>query len=150
MKKEVLLIILILSGIFAYAQENISTEQELKQVKQDLEKAASQIKDLESRFTSQLKQEQPMPKALFVFYLLAINFVLLVFVIVLLFYFYRKYVIKRYGIGEIHPVPKELVDYVYKSMEADKKLSDIRMDLAKKGWAPSMIEHAIDAAKERK
>ena len=147
MKKEVLLILLILSAVFAYAQDEVK---ELEEVKKELEEAASRIKDLESRFTSQLKQEQPLPKALFVFYLLAINFVLLVFVIVLLFYFYRKYVIKRYGIGEIHPVPKELIDYVYKAIEAGKKFSDIRMELAKKGWAPSMIEHAIDAAKERK
>jgi len=146
MKKEVLLILLILTAVLAFAQENQTKE--LQQVKKDLEEAAAKIKVLESRMTSQIKKEQSMPKALFVFYLLAINLVLLVFVIILLFYFYRKYIFKRYGIGEIHPVPKELVYYVYKAISAGNKLSNIRMDLAKKGWEPSMIEHAIDAAKE--
>lgn len=148
MKKEVILVLLILLSIFANAQED--QVKEIEEVKKELEQASAKIKDLESRFTAQLQQEQPVPKTLFIFYLLAINLILLVFVIVLLFYFYRRYIIKRYGIGEIHPVPKELTDYVYKAIEAGKKLSDIRMDLAKKGWSPSMIEHAIDAAKERK
>jgi hypothetical protein len=151
MKKEALLFfMIILSAIFVNAQ-NISYEiQEIEKAKKDIEAASIKIKDLESRLVSQLKQEQPKEKLLFIFYLLGLNLILILFVIFLLFYLYRKYIIKRYGIGEIHPVPKELIDFVYSAMKSDKKTADIRMELAKKGWAPSMIEHAIDAAKEKK
>lgn len=152
MRKEVFLIVVLILSIFVNAQDNVSEQsvKTLEQIKEDLSKTSEQVKELESRFTSTLKQEHPMPKALFVFYLLAINLILLLFVIVLLFYFYRKYIRKRYGIDEIHPVPKELVDFVYNAVKANKKLSSIRMELAEKGWEPSMIEHAIDAAKEKK
>lgn len=151
MKKELIILFLILFSVFAYAQGNISQEsKEIEEIKEDLAQASAKIKSLESRIVTQLKQEQPKEKILFIFYLLGLNLILLIFVIVLLFYFYRKYIIKRYGIGEIHPVPKELIDFVYSSLKENKKISAIRMELAKKGWEPSMIEHAIDAAKEKK
>jgi len=147
MKKEVFIVLLFVLAIFANAQETSELAQ-IEEIKQDLKEKELKINELESRFTEQLQQENQMPKALFVFYLLGVNLILLVFVIILLFYFYRKYIKKRYGLGEIHPVPEELIDYVYKSL-SKKNMQEIRMELAKKGWSPSIIEHAIDAAKEK-
>ncbi len=86
---------------------------------------------------------------LFIFYLLAFNLILIIFIIILLIFLYKRYVKLRHGIGEIHPVPKELTKFVYENMKTGKTLGEIRMELAKKGWEPSMIEHAIDAAKEK-
>ncbi len=148
MKKEVLFVLVFILAIFANAQETSQELAQIEEIKQDLKEKEQKINDLESRFTEQLQQEQPVPKTLFVFYLLGVNLILLVFVIILLFYFYKKYIKKRYGVGEIHPVPEELVDYVYKSL-SKKNPQEIRMELAKKGWSPSIIEHAIDAAKEK-
>lgn len=150
MKRGLAIILLILLSFSVIAQEITSEEQEIEDIKKELDQTSEKIKDLESRFTSQIKQEQPTPKAIYVFYLLGLNLLLMLFVIILLFYFYRKYIKKRYGIGEIHPVPNELVDFVHTMLVSGKSLGDIRMELAEKGWAPSMIEHAIDAAKEMK
>ena len=83
--------------------------------------------------------------------LLGGNVFLLVLVIILIFWLREQYYVHRETHAEehIHPAPPELIAYVGHQLEHDKKLHDIRMELAGKGWTPSIIEHAIHAAKEK-
>ncbi len=83
--------------------------------------------------------------------LLGVNIFLLVIVIVLIFWLREQYYVHRETHKEehIHPAPPELIAYVGHQLEHDKSLRDIRMELAGKGWTPSIIEHAVHAAKEK-
>ncbi len=83
--------------------------------------------------------------------LLGANIFLLVIVIILIFWLREQYYVHRETHKEehIHPAPPELIAYVGHQLEHDKSLRDIRMELAGKGWTPSIIEHAIHAAKEK-
>ncbi len=83
--------------------------------------------------------------------LLGVNVFLLVLVIILIFWLREQYYVHRETHAEehIHPAPPELIAFVSHQLEHDKKLHDIRMELAGKGWTPSIIEHAIHAAKEK-
>lgn len=89
--------------------------------------------------------------------LLAGNLFLLIFVIILIFWLKSHYTHKPTIKEEkdipkeehIHPAPPELIAYVKGQFDRNKKLHDIRMELAGKGWTPSIIEHAIHAARER-
>ena len=83
--------------------------------------------------------------------LLGVNVFLLVIVIVLIFWLREQYYVHRETHTEehIHPAPPELIGFVKHQLEHDRKLHEIRMELAGKGWTPSIIEHAIHAAKEK-
>lgn len=83
--------------------------------------------------------------------LLAANIFLLIIIIVLIFWLREQYYVHRETHKEehIHPAPPELIAYVGHQLQHNKKLSDIRMELAGKGWTTSIIEHAIHAAKEK-
>lgn len=84
--------------------------------------------------------------------LLSVNVVLLLVAIVLIIYLRGRYSahtkFKKEVAEHIHPAPKTLVDYVSDQLKK-KSMHDVRLDLADKGWSPSIIEHAIHAAKER-
>ena len=85
--------------------------------------------------------------------LLSLNVLLLFIVIILIIYLRGRYSAHAKYQEEvkehIHPAPEELIDYVKALMKKKKKLNNIRMDLAEKGWSPSIIEHAIHAAREK-
>ena len=83
--------------------------------------------------------------------LLGVNVFLLVLVIILIFWLREQYYVHREVHTEehIHPAPPELIGFVKHQLEHNKKLHDIRMELASKGWTPSIIEHAVHAAKEK-
>lgn len=83
--------------------------------------------------------------------LLAVNVVLLILVIILIFWLREQYFVHRETHKEehIHPAPKELVEYVKGEIEDRRSLNTIRMKLIDKGWTPSIIEHAIHAAREK-
>jgi len=87
----------------------------------------------------------------YVIVLLAANIVLLIIVIILIFWLREQYFVHRETHKEdhIHPAPKELVEYVTDELDRRKSVKDIRMQLIDKGWTPSIIEHAIHAAKEK-
>lgn len=97
--------------------------------------------------------EEQMPSYLIL--LLGINIFLLILVIILIFWIRSHYKpqkeTKKEYIKEehIHPAPPELIAYVGGQLDKGKKVHDIRMELAGKGWTPSIIEHAIHAAKEK-
>jgi hypothetical protein len=83
--------------------------------------------------------------------LLGANVFLLVIVIILIFWLREQYYVHRETHAEehIHPAPPELIGFVKHQLDHNKRLHDIRMELAGKGWTPSIIEHAIHAAKEK-
>ncbi len=83
--------------------------------------------------------------------LLGANIVLFVIIIILIVWLREQYYVHRETHKEehIHPAPPELISFVKHQLEHDKNLRDIRMALAEKGWSPSIIEHAIHAARER-
>jgi hypothetical protein len=83
--------------------------------------------------------------------LLGVNVFLLVLVIILIFWLREQYYVHRETHTEehIHPAPPELIGFVKHQLEHGRKLHDIRMELAGKGWTPSLIEHAVHAAKEK-
>ncbi len=87
----------------------------------------------------------------YVLVLLAVNVVLLIIVILLIFWLREQYYVHRETHKEehIHPAPKELVEYVKGEIEDRRSLNTIRMKLIDKGWTPSIIEHAIHAAREK-
>jgi len=87
----------------------------------------------------------------YVIILLGLNVFLLVLVIILIFWLREQYYVHRetHASEHIHPAPKELIEYVKHQLSHDKKLAEIRMELAGKGWTPSIIEHALHAARER-
>jgi len=84
--------------------------------------------------------------------LLSVNVVLLLVAIVLIIYLRGRYSahtkFRKELAGHIHPAPDNLVEHVRGQLKK-KSVQDIRLDLADKGWSPSIIEHAIHAAKER-
>lgn len=84
--------------------------------------------------------------------LLSVNVLMLFIVIILIIYLRGKYVdyvhAKKEISEHVHIAPEDLVAYVKKQLKKKTRLHDIRIDLAGKGWTPSMIEHAIHAAKE--
>lgn len=101
--------------------------------------------------------------------LMGVNIFLLILVIILIFWLREQYHQKHKHMKEdeehlkqdkereeidfsdhIHPAPPELIDFVADRLKAKTKLHDIRVELAREGWTPSIIEHAIHAAKERK
>jgi Sec-independent protein translocase protein TatA len=87
----------------------------------------------------------------YVIALLAVNVILLILVIMLIFWLREQYFVHRETHKEehIHPAPKELVEYVKGELEDRRSLNSIRMKLIDKGWTPSIIEHAIHAAREK-
>ena len=87
----------------------------------------------------------------YLFVLLGVNVFLLVLVIILIFWLREQYYVHReeHVEGHIHPAPPELIAFVSHQLEHNRKLHEIRMELAGKGWTPSIIEHAIHAAKEK-
>ncbi len=87
----------------------------------------------------------------YIIFLLGLNIFLLIVIVILIFWLREQYYVHRETHKEehIHPAPPELINYVKHQLEHNRKLSDIRMELADKGWTPSIIEHAIHAAKEK-
>lgn len=87
----------------------------------------------------------------YVMVLLGVNILLLAIVIILIFWLREQYYVHKVVHKEehIHPAPPELIAFVSERLDRGKKLGDIRMELANKGWTPSIIEHAIHAAKEK-
>jgi hypothetical protein len=87
----------------------------------------------------------------YVIALLGANIFLLVVIVILIFWLREQYYVHRETHKEehIHPAPVELINYVKHQLEHDKSLKDVRMQLAEKGWTPSIIEHAIHAAREK-
>jgi len=83
--------------------------------------------------------------------LLGLNVFLLVVVIILIFWLREQYYVHRETHKEhhIHPAPKQLINYVKHQLEHKRKLHDLRIELASKGWTTSIIEHAIHAAREK-
>lgn len=83
--------------------------------------------------------------------LLGLNIFLLIVVIILIFWLREQYQTheKKLKKDHIHPAPDKLVDYVQSELDSGISTHDVRLELAGKGWSPSMIEHAIHAAKER-
>ena len=83
--------------------------------------------------------------------LLGVNVFLLVLVIILIFWLREQYYVHRETHTEehIHPAPPELIGFVKHQLDHNRKLHEIRMELAGKGWTPSIIEHAVHAAKEK-
>lgn len=95
--------------------------------------------------------------------LLGVNVFLLLLVIILIFWLREQYHKKpKEGKKDenefdeeqfedhIHPAPMELVEYVKQELKKKKSLHDIRMELAGEGWTPSIIEHAVHAAREKR
>ena len=100
------------------------------------------------------RPELQVPAATFppyVIILLGLNVFLLVLVIILIFWLREQYYVHRetHTTEHIHPAPKELIEFVKHQLSHDKKLPEIRMELAGKGWTPSIIEHALHAAREK-
>jgi len=87
----------------------------------------------------------------YVIFLIGLNIFLLIIVIILIFWLREQYYVHKETHTEehIHPAPAELINYVKHQFEHDKKIHDIRMELIAKGWTPSVIEHAIHAAREK-
>lgn len=83
--------------------------------------------------------------------LLGLNVFLLLVVIILIFWLREQYYSHKETHKEdhIHPAPLDLINYVKHQLEHKKSQHDIRMELANKGWTPSIIEHALHAARER-
>lgn len=103
---------------------------------------------------TQNRPDLQVPAATFppyVIILLGLNVFLLVLVIILIFWLREQYYVHRetHATEHIHPAPKELIDFVRHQLSHDKKLNEIRMELAGKGWTPSIIEHALHAAREK-
>jgi len=98
----------------------------------------------------QMPVEVKFPPMMFL--LIGVNVLLLLLVIVLIFWMVEKYYTHKssHKKGDhMHVAPKELVSFVTHQLDHKKKLHEIRMELAGKGWTPSIIEHAIQAARER-
>ncbi|MBW2970509.1 hypothetical protein KY309_01850 [Candidatus Woesearchaeota archaeon] len=96
--------------------------------------------------------EEEMPSYLLI--LLGVNIFLLILIVILILWLRSHYKPKKeekeYKKEEhIHPAPPELIAYVKGQLDKNKKVHDIRIELAGKGWTPSIIEHAIHAAKEK-
>lgn len=83
--------------------------------------------------------------------LLGLNVFLLLVVIILIFWLREQYYVHKETHKEdhIHPAPQDLINYVAHQLEHKRTVHEIRMELANKGWTPSVIEHAIHAARER-
>jgi len=84
--------------------------------------------------------------------LLGVNIFLLLLVIVLIFWLREQYQKQSKGHkkdNHYHPVPDELTNYVHEEMKK-RSIHDIRVELASEGWTPSIIEHAVQSAKERR
>lgn len=87
----------------------------------------------------------------YIVFLLGFNILLLIVIVILIFWLREQYYVHRETHKEehIHPAPDELINFVKHQFEHQKSLKDIRMQLAEKGWTPSIIEHAIHAAREK-
>lgn len=93
------------------------------------------------------QQDEGIPTYLTV--LLALAVFLLIFVIILVFWLWERH--KEHEVEDhIHPAPDDLIKYVGAQLKEQKSLHDIRLELADMGWPPSIIEHAIHAAKEKR
>ena len=115
----------------------------------------STIDRLEKSVASQSRPSLEVPSVIrfppYMIVLLGANIFLLVLIVILIFWLREQYYVHRETHKEehIHPAPQELINYVNHQLEHDKPLKDIRMSLAEKGWTPSIIEHAIHAAREK-
>jgi hypothetical protein len=125
------------------AQFQVSIQSQITEVKDQIKN----IEHPEAQYPA--KAEIGLPS--YVIALLAVNVVLLILVIILIFWLREQYFVHRETHKEehIHPAPKELVDYVKGELEDRRSLNSIRMKLIDKGWTPSIIEHAIHAAREK-
>lgn len=87
----------------------------------------------------------------YIIFLLGFNILLLIVIVILIFWLREQYYVHRETHKEehIHPAPEELINFVKHQFEHNRSLKDIRMQLAEKGWTPSIIEHAIHAAREK-
>lgn len=125
------------------AQFQVSVQSQITELKDEIKN----IEHPETQYPSTAEIGLPP----YVIALLAVNVVLLILVIILIFWLREQYFVHRETHKEehIHPAPKELVDYVKGEIEDKKSLGSIRMKLIDKGWTPSIIEHAIHAAREK-
>lgn len=126
------------------AQFQVSMQSQITELK-------DQIKNMphpETQYAASTTQVGLPP---YVLALLAVNVVLLIIVIILIFWLREQYFVHRETHKEehIHPAPKELVDFVKGELDDRRSLNTIRMKLVDKGWTPSIIEHAIHAAREK-
>jgi len=112
------------------------------------------IKTFENKITAQVVAvqgaveniETPAPEItvtepefpMYIGLLLMINIGLLAFIIIILFWLHMRKT----------PEKDELKDYIVKNMDK-KSLHDIRIELASKGWKPSIIESTIKKIKEK-
>lgn len=127
------------------AQFQVSIQQQISDVRTRLDNAQSS----EIQYAAPPQTTIGLPP--YVIILLAVNVILLIIVIILIFWLREQYYVHRETHKEehIHPAPKELVDYVKDELLRKRSLKDIRMQLASRGWTPSIIEHAIHAAREK-
>ncbi|MBI4146545.1 hypothetical protein HY489_04360 [Candidatus Woesearchaeota archaeon] len=112
----------------------------------------SAIEELSKKADSRPSLEVPAPIfPPYLVILLGLNVVLLILVIILIFWLREQYYVHKETHAEehIHPAPKDLIEYVKHQFEHKKPMHEVRMELAGKGWTPSIIEHAIHAAREK-
>lgn len=140
----------------------------------EIQAMRTEIRALDEKLTSQMlglqnavqgtRPDVQMPASFqfptYVVALLSVNLFLLLVLIGLVFWLREQYFShkdmhveekkeeKRDFSDHIHPAPEELIRYVKAHMPR-KSVRDIRMELLDKGWSPSLIEHAIHAARER-
>lgn len=155
-----------LGGNVSSLQEEQKKFQEQQQ--QEISQMRSDIRSFEQSMIAQLNQlqksmqkdevkpvlEVPAPSEKYspsVIALLGVNIILLLVVIILILWIRERYKTHKEETeeGHYHPAPESLVDYI-KRAKRQKSLAEIRVELAKKGWQPSVIEHAIQASKEKK
>ncbi len=141
---------------------------------EEIQAMRAEVRALDEKLTSQMlglqnavqgtRPDMQMPASFkfpsYVIALLSLNLFLLVVLIGLVFWLREQYFSHKdmhpvekkeekpdYS-DHIHPAPEELIRYV-KAHIPRKSVRDIRMELLDKGWSPSLIEHAIHAARER-
>lgn len=103
----------------------------------------TQVSPPETVETPQAEKKVPAT----VYTLLSVNVLILVIVIILIFYLRSEYIKKIKKHESEAPSPDQLIAYVKRNLKK-KNLEKVRLDLAEKGWTPSLIEEAIEAAKK--
>lgn len=125
-----------------------SMQQSLSAAVADLQDAIEEIRTgPDVQFATPTEYKMPA----YLIALLGGNIFLLVLIIIMLFWLREQYYVHRetHKKDHIHPAPDELVAYVKHALEHKRKVPDLRLELANKGWTPSIIEHAVHAAKEK-
>ncbi|MBW3018801.1 hypothetical protein KY329_01275 [Candidatus Woesearchaeota archaeon] len=173
MKKGLIILLLLIPFVVAQGVEtsiqselgSVQQRQELYDMKQSLANMemaqASRLARLETNvdklsnkldyLAPDIEQPAQISGTNYLWVLLSVNIALLVAAIIMVIYLRKRYKahIDTLEIEKenIHPVPDDLVLYVKAALMMKKSLHDVRLDLAAKGWSPSMIEHAISAAR---